>query len=102
MGLQTLIEKYPEQFARYAEKVLDSYFGNIFVTWRNERILYVNARMAASVRMTKEELTGMTLEQLRDNTEVDMFTTVFIGNSDTALIGGKMVTPRGYLQRGEA
>ena len=23
---------------RYAEKVLDSYFGNIFVTWRNERI----------------------------------------------------------------
>ena len=66
MGLQTLIEKYPEQFARYAEKVLDSYFGNIFVTWRNERILYVNARMAASVRMTKEELTGMTLEQLRE------------------------------------
>ena len=46
-----------------------------------------------------ERAVTLTLEQLRDNTEVDMFTTVFIGNSDTALIGGKMVTPRGYLQR---
>ena len=27
---------------------------------------------------------------------VDMFTTVFIGNSGTRMIGGKMVTPRGY------
>lgn len=39
------------------------------------------------------------LDQLRDNTEVDMFTTVFIGNSQTAVLNGKMVTPRGYLQR---
>lgn len=37
----------------------------------------------------------MTLKQLRD-TEVDMFTTVFIGNSQTKNISGKMVTPRGY------
>ena len=29
-------------------------------------------------------------------TQVDMFTTVFIGNSETTVIGGKMVTPRGY------
>lgn len=28
--------------------------------------------------------------------EVDMFTTVFIGNSNTKIINGKMVTPRGY------
>ena len=28
-----------------------------------------------------------------------MFTTVFVGNSQTSLISGKMVTPRGYLQR---
>lgn len=41
-----------------------------------------------------------TLAQLRD-TQVDMFTTVFIGNSQTKVLGGKMVTPRGYLQRGE-
>jgi precorrin-3B C17-methyltransferase len=29
-------------------------------------------------------------------TQVDMFTTVFIGNSETKVINGKMVTPRGY------
>lgn len=29
-------------------------------------------------------------------TEVDMFTTVFVGNSQTRQIRGKMVTPRGY------
>lgn len=36
-----------------------------------------------------------TLKVLRD-TEVNMFTTVFIGNSMTKEIGGRMVTPRGY------
>lgn len=30
------------------------------------------------------------------NIHTDMFTTVYIGNSDTRMIGGKMVTPRGY------
>jgi precorrin-3B C17-methyltransferase len=28
--------------------------------------------------------------------EVDMFTTVFIGNAQTKLINGQMVTERGY------
>lgn len=28
--------------------------------------------------------------------DADMFTTVFIGNSETKIINGKMVTPRGY------
>lgn len=37
----------------------------------------------------------MTLKELRD-TQVDMFTTVFIGNSQTKELSGKMVTPRGY------
>lgn len=37
-----------------------------------------------------------TLKELRD-TKVDMFTTVFIGNSQTKVIDGHMVTPRGYL-----
>lgn len=36
-----------------------------------------------------------TLSQLRDR-QVNMFTTVFIGNSQTKVINGKMVTPRGY------
>ena len=37
----------------------------------------------------------LTLGQLRE-TPVNMFTTVFIGNSQTRNIDGKMVTPRGY------
>ena len=45
-----------------------------------------------------EEGCLLTLGQLRD-AKVDMFTTVFIGNSQTKVLGGKMVTPRGYLQR---
>ncbi len=36
------------------------------------------------------------LAELRDNEDVDMFTTVFVGNSDTKVINNKMVTPRGY------
>ncbi|MDI9241242.1 precorrin-3B C(17)-methyltransferase [Fusibacillus kribbianus] len=42
-----------------------------------------------------EEGHVLTLRELRD-TQVDMFTTVWIGNSQTKNIGGKMVTPRGY------
>ena len=37
----------------------------------------------------------LTLEELR-TVPVDMFCTVFIGNSMTKSVGGKMVTPRGY------
>ena len=37
----------------------------------------------------------LTLSELKD-TEVDMFTTVYIGNSQTRNVDGKMVTPRGY------
>ena len=37
----------------------------------------------------------LSLQELRD-ARVDMFTTVWIGNSQTKNIGGKMVTPRGY------
>lgn len=39
-----------------------------------------------------------TLAELR-NTPVNMFTTVFIGNSRTKVIGGKLATPRGYMQK---
>jgi len=42
-----------------------------------------------------QESRVLTLSELRE-TPVDMFTTVYIGNSDTKIIGGKMVTPRGY------
>ena len=37
----------------------------------------------------------LTLGELKDYA-ADMFTTVFIGSSATRIVGGKMVTPRGY------
>ena len=45
-----------------------------------------------------EQCALCTLAALRD-TQVDMFTTVFVGSSRTRVIGGKMVTPRGYDTR---
>ena len=42
-----------------------------------------------------ERGTITTLGALRD-TQVDMFTTVFIGNAATRELAGRMVTPRGY------
>lgn len=42
-----------------------------------------------------ESMQVMTLAELK-TTKVDMFTTVFIGNTQTKVINGKMVTPRGY------
>ena len=42
-----------------------------------------------------EEYKVMTLGELKDM-QVDMFTTVFVGNQMTKVIGGKMITPRGY------
>ena len=42
-----------------------------------------------------EEMEVLTLAQLKE-TNVDMFTTVYIGNSMTREINGRMVTPRGY------
>ncbi|MSS62507.1 precorrin-3B C(17)-methyltransferase [Velocimicrobium porci] len=42
-----------------------------------------------------EEMKIMTLKELKE-TKVDMFTTVFIGNSMTKEVSGSMVTPRGY------
>ena len=42
-----------------------------------------------------EEKHIYTLKELRD-LQVDMFTTVFIGNSQTRKVGDAMVTPRGY------
>lgn len=40
----------------------------------------------------------LTLGELREE-QVDMFTTVFVGSSATALWGGRMVTPRGYKEK---
>ena len=51
--------------------------------------------LVRSIGREGESSTILTLRELRD-TEADMFTTVFIGNSHTRLIGNRMVTPRGY------
>ena len=48
-----------------------------------------------NIRRDGQESHVLTLSELRD-TAVDMFTTVYIGNSETKIIAGKMVTPRGY------
>jgi precorrin-3B C17-methyltransferase len=42
-----------------------------------------------------ETMEVLTLGELRER-KVDMFTTVFIGNSQTREVKGRMVTPRGY------
>ena len=42
-----------------------------------------------------QETAVMTLRELADY-PADMFTTVFVGNSQTKIIGGHLVTPRGY------
>ena len=36
-----------------------------------------------------------TLERMAE-AEIDMFTTLIIGNAQTRVVGGRMVTPRGY------
>ncbi|MBQ8305554.1 MAG: precorrin-3B C(17)-methyltransferase [Blautia sp.] len=51
--------------------------------------------IVSNIAREGEEYQIMTLKELRD-TQVDMFTTVFIGNSQTKELSGKMVTPRGY------
>lgn len=41
-----------------------------------------------------------TLQELHDR-QVNMFTTVFIGNAQTQIVNGRMVTPRGYRKDDE-
>ena len=52
--------------------------------------------IARNIGREGEKTRILTLGELKD-AEVDMFSTVFIGNSETRIINGKMVTPRGYL-----
>ena len=48
-----------------------------------------------NIAREEESMNILTLKELR-NTEVDMFSTVYIGNKMTKIIKHKMVTPRGY------
>ena len=51
--------------------------------------------MVSNIGREGESMEVMTLEALRE-AQADMFTTVFIGNAQTKVIQGRMVTPRGY------
>lgn len=51
--------------------------------------------VARSIGREGERYEVMPLSALRDY-DADMFSTVFIGNAMTRVIGGKLVTPRGY------
>lgn len=51
--------------------------------------------MVRNIGRDGESYEILSLERLQD-AQTDMFTTVFIGNSDTMVINGRMVTSRGY------
>ncbi len=48
-----------------------------------------------NIGRTGETMHVLTLSQL-EKTSVDMFTTVFIGNKETRILDGHLITPRGY------
>lgn len=54
--------------------------------------------VVGNISRSGEYMRYMTLRELRE-LEGDMTMTVFVGNSVTEMINGKMITPRGYLQR---
>ena len=56
--------------------------------------------LAVNIGREGEETEVLTLEKLKD-LRVDMFTTVYIGNSHSMQIGSYMVTPRGYRYEGK-
>ena len=51
--------------------------------------------LAWNIGREGERCRVLSLRQLRE-TEADMFTTVFVGSSQTKQVGESMVTPRGY------
>ena len=66
------------------------------------RILLANGKqpqtvcgLVRSIGREGQSARVLTLAEL-ENTAVDMFTTVFIGNAATRTLSGRMVTPRGY------
>lgn len=79
----------PSSFKRhdYLQKACD-------IMLKNQRA-DVPAGIVRNIGREGEEYEIMTLVELRD-AQVDMFSTVIIGNSQTEVINNKMVTPRGY------
>ena len=52
--------------------------------------------VARNIGRQGETMRILPLKELREDTQVDMFSTVFIGNRQTSLVAERMVTPRGY------
>ena len=52
--------------------------------------------IAGNIGRNGQSMCVMTLKELRE-AKVDMFTTVFIGNSQTKIVNDRLVTPRGYV-----
>lgn len=79
----------PSSFKRhdYLQKACD-------IMLKNQRA-DVPAGIVRNIGREGEEYELTTLADLRDK-QVDMFSTVIIGNSQTEVINNKMVTPRGY------
>lgn len=65
---------------------------NILLEYKSEETVCGYVR---NIGRDGENYKILSLAELKD-TQVDMFTTVFIGNSQTKKIGNQMVTPRGY------
>ena len=79
----------PSSFKRhdYLQKACD-------IMLKNQRA-DVPAGIVRNIGREGEEYEIMTLAELRD-AQVDMFSTVILGNSQTEVINNRMVTPRGY------
>jgi cobalt-precorrin 5A hydrolase/precorrin-3B C17-methyltransferase len=57
--------------------------------------------LVRDVTRPREQVVLTTLAKV-DPAAVDMLTTVVVGSSQTRLVGGRMVTPRGYRWAGDA
>jgi precorrin-3B C17-methyltransferase len=55
--------------------------------------------LARNIGRDGESAEVCTLEELKEK-DADMFTTVFIGNSMSRVVNGRLVTPRGYRRNG--
>lgn len=62
------------------------------LAWRREETV---CGIVRNIGREGQEMEVVSLKELK-NRRVDMFTTVYIGNSQTRNQGGRMVTPRGY------
>ena len=80
-------EPLPEYWPDYLQKACDI----LLETLPGDRPCGV----ARSIGREGEGREIMTLAQLRDF-PADMFCTAFVGNSQTRVTGGELVTPRGY------